>query len=76
MRADEIGQRYDETARAAIETMNRTAPQPAPADDATGQLTWQDHALRFVGTLVDNADNPSIRARVLLTAAFAEPSMS
>ena len=61
--ADEVGQRDKETARAAIDTMNRAAPQSAPPEPSTGQLTWQDHALRFVGTLVDNADNPSIRAK-------------
>lgn len=60
----EIGQRYDETARAAIDTMSRAAPQPAPPETSTGQLTWQDHGVRFVGTLVDNADTPSLRAKV------------
>lgn len=62
-RADEITQRYDETARAAIDSMNRAAPEPAAPEASIGQLTWQDHALRFVGTLAEG-DNPSIRAKV------------
>jgi hypothetical protein len=35
VRSDEIGQRYDETARAAIDTMSRAAPQPAPPETST-----------------------------------------
>jgi hypothetical protein len=62
-RSDDIVQRYDETARAAIDRMNRTAPPSAPPAAASGQLTWRDHALRFVGTLVEGV-SPSVRAQV------------
>jgi hypothetical protein len=58
-RPDEIDQLFDETAPAATDTMSRAAP-----DTSTAQLTWQDHGLRFVGTLVHNADTPTVRATV------------
>lgn len=62
-RAEDIGRRYEETARAAIDKMDRAAPA-APPGALDGPLTWQDHALRYAGTFIDDAENPMIRARV------------
>ena len=62
--ADDATRRDSRAARAGNDNRSGAAPPSPPASRPAGQLTWQDHALRFVGTLVDNAVNPSIRAQV------------
>ncbi len=44
---------------------NAANPTAAPeASGKAGELIWNDHALRFVGAIIDDPTTPSIRARL------------